>query len=81
MENAEYLVHKDDVSIVRDDPDHTGMAVIFDCEGDIHFQFPMNWSDDAIYVAIKFANQAYEKGHRAGQWAKAREIKKVLECA
>ena len=76
----DHLLHKEDLVIVRDDPDRPGMAVLYDCDGDINFMVPMNWSDDAIHTALKFANEAYAKGVMYGRHCKAREIKKALEC-
>lgn len=75
------LIHDADLNIVRDDPDRPGVAVLYDCDGEIYFQFPMVWSDDAIMTAVRFANQAYDRGVAAGRYSKAWEVKKALDSA
>lgn len=72
------LIHLQDASIVRDSKDAPNQAILMDCDGTEYFRFPKGWSDDAIYMTLRFANQAYDMGHDCGEASKQNEIKKAL---
>lgn len=75
------LHNKEDCSIIRNDESYPGEALLIDEEGDVVFSVSDIWTDEQIFHALDFANDAYESGVYCGRTEKAREICKALEMS
>ena len=75
---ADYFIHEDDTYIDRDSSEST--ACLRDSEdGSALCFFGKSWSDEAIYLALKFANSTYAEGVKYGEARKAKEIRDALK--
>ena len=74
----EYYRHKDDCNIDRDHPEYPASAVLMDCDGEIVCRFDEDWTNDQIWMALAFANRAYDIGFHIGGNVKASEIRRVI---
>lgn len=57
------LCHKSDAFIDRPE---NGLVTLSDEEGNVLWTFPRDWSDADVYLALAFANKAYERGRHIG---------------
>lgn len=77
--NAPAYLHRRDALIDRGDhQNYPASAVLRDYDGRFFFRFDEDWTDDQIFAALDFANQAYREGHGAGQRDKAYEIRRAI---
>jgi len=71
--------HPQDAIVEDDDREMTkGEKLLRDCDRDILFAFPSEWTTDQVMKALDFANEAFEKGIRYGRSDKAYEVRKAL---
>lgn len=69
---------RNDCTVVRDHEDYPASVVLIDCDGEVVRVFDEDWTDDQIFAALAFANDAYAAGVKLGEWRKAQEICKVF---
>ena len=74
----DWLVHISAVGIERNLEEYPGLAVLMDCDGEIVFTVPEDWTDHQIYKALSIANNAFRYGKEVGVIEKVQEIKEVL---
>jgi len=74
-----YLYIKD-AAIVREVDEHSGLPTVhlYDCEGEMRYFFPPEWTDEQICHAIRFANKAFAAGYKLGDYTARYEIRAVL---
>jgi hypothetical protein len=71
--------HPQDAKIVDDVRDNTkGEKLLYNCDGDLLFAFPNDWTEEHVMKALDFANEAFERGNRYGRSDKAYELRKAL---
>lgn len=68
-------------TIDRNNDYSKGSAVLLDEEGEVLWCFPWEWSDDQVWLALDFANRAYDSGFSSGKFLQQFEIRKALGCA
>lgn len=72
------LCDKKECSIERNLNGYPNTAVLMNCDGELHLFFD-TWSDDQIYQALDFANQAHSIGFEKGKLAKIYQIRQALK--
>ena len=77
----QYLAHRVDVRIDRDNPNFPASAVLLDADGELLNRFDEDWTDDQILAALDFANRTYNTAFNAGLRSKAAEIRIALNVA
>ena len=75
-----YYEHPDDCEVQRNQTDYPDRAVLINCDGDVIFNVPENWTDEQIISALRFANTTHHKGYEIGRMEKAQEIRKAINC-
>lgn len=68
------LYHQADIHIERTE----NAVTVYDSEGDEIKTLDPQWTDEQIMQMLIFANVAYTKGIRTGQYRKQCEVAKVL---
>lgn len=77
--SREIYVHSEDCSVIRDHEEfNTNLAVLMDCDGDIVFSVPKEYSDEQIFYILNLVNTFYSKGIKYGEENKAYQIRKIL---
>lgn len=79
MVNDMEIVNKDDCSIVRN-KEYTdiGLLAVFNCDGDLVFTLPSDFSDDDVWMVLGIANSAYSIGHKHGCRYTKKQLRDII---
>lgn len=69
-----------DYAIVREADAHSGVMIarIYDADGEVRHYFPIEWTDEQIHHAVRFANKVYDLGYDRGDSDARYQIRSVL---
>lgn len=73
-------LHPEDATVIREETDCGGapLAKLYDCDGEVRYRFPVDWTDAQIMHALAFANLAFRHGVRRGEATKTDQIRQVM---